>query len=209
MPNQYPTFCRMYFGAPGSGKTTFGVALARKAIKAGRPVFTNFPCVGAYQIDVRDLGKFSYRDALIIIDEAGIAYDSRNYKSMPSDVIQYLKLHRHYGVALIWLSQGWDDCDKKIRTLCTEYWYLRKLGPWTVQRLMLKRCGVDDNTHQIIDEYYRYPLLRGGLQLCYRPRWYKFYDSWDAPFLPDAPVITWDSTGAAQTQCARGGGPTP
>ena len=85
---------------------------------------------------------------------------------------------------MIFLSQGWDDCDKKIRTLCTEYFFLRRLGPFTLIRRIQKTIDIDDQG-QIIDKYQFAGLFSRGLSFIYRPRFYHLFDSWDAPSLDD------------------------
>ena len=186
-------YCHMVFGAPGTGKTTYAVAMARKAIKKKWKVFTNFPCEDAFRVDSNMIGKLQIRDALVLIDEAGIDFNNRNWKSLPTEFIEYMKLHRHYGTSFVFFSQGWDDCDKKIRTLCTKYYNLKKLGPLTVCRELRKRVGIDEATKQIIDEYFKVPFVIKGISFCWRPRWYRFFDSWDAPVLTDYPAVPWSA----------------
>lgn len=185
--------CQMYFAPPGAGKTTLAAAKARYFLRKGFAVFTNFPCYGCFEMDSGEIGKYHYK-GVCIIDEAGIDFNNRDWKKFTKEANQYVKLHRHYHTNFLFFSQGWDDCDKKIRTLCTEYFYLKKLGPFTFYRLMAKRVGVDDMTKQIIDEYYKVKFFRGGIHFIFRPKYYKYFDSWDAPPLPPAPRKLWDVT---------------
>lgn len=188
------SYCHMFFGPPGSGKTTVAVKIAQKYISQNVKVFTNFPCKGAYQLDTTNLGTFEYRDAVLLIDEAGIDFNNRNWKSFSQKTTEYVKLHRHYNTTLIFFSQGWDDCDKKIRTICTRYFYLKKVGPFTLAREVCKKVGIDEMTKQIIDEYAkRSALFAHGVRITYRPKYYKYFDSWEAPQLPAPPLVRWDA----------------
>lgn len=188
--------CQMYFAPPGAGKTTLAVAKAQKFLRQGRTVFTNFPCFGCYKLDSGNIGKYQFKNAVVIVDEAGIDFNNRDWKKFSKETTQYVKLHRHYGTDMLFFSQGWEDCDKKIRDLCTEYFYLWKVGktPLTIYRLIAKRIGVDSTTKQIIDEYYKVSPFRSGVHFLWRSKWYKFFDSWDAPVLPSPPLELWEMT---------------
>lgn len=184
-------YCKMYFGSPGTGKTTLGVKLAVSAIRDGIKVYTNFPCVGALQLDTLKIGSHQYENALCIVDEAGLDFSNRSWKSFPKETMAYVKLHRHYNTSFIFLSQGWDDCDKKIRTICTEYYNLKKIFGLTFIRQIGRRIGIDDTSKQIIDEYFKVNLFFGGLHCFIRKPYYKYFDSWEAPVLPDPLPVYW------------------
>ena len=128
----------VYFGVPGSGKTTFAAYLTRWALhenalirfcrRHGNPltrlilnskylkrrisVYSNVPITGAYRLDAKvDIGHYMIEDAKIIIDEAGIEYNNRNYKSFPQEAIYFYKYHRHYRVSVDVFSQSYEDMD--------------------------------------------------------------------------------------------------
>ena len=64
----------VYFGVPGSGKTTFASYLAKKDLKHGLKVYSNVPIVGTYRLEPKqDIGIYMIEDARLIIDEASIA----------------------------------------------------------------------------------------------------------------------------------------
>ena len=46
----YDTGIYLYFGLPRSGKSTYAAKLAKKALTAGRAVYSNFPIRGTFQI---------------------------------------------------------------------------------------------------------------------------------------------------------------
>lgn len=180
-----------YFGVVGSGKSTVATMLAireLKRINKGKSrykrIYSNFPIPNCYTIDTADIGKYDYSDALILIDEASICYNNRNYKAFPKDAIEWFKLHRHYHCDIAVFSQGWDDVDKVIRTLASKYYMLKKRLWFTFIREIRTRVEIDDVSKQPVDAYYIAPVFGGGLKFCYRPFYYKFFDSYSAPVLP-------------------------
>ena len=191
---------RTFFARPGAGKTTQCCALAKKYTKMYKHVFLNFEnsVPGAYTCSLEGLGEWTFpKHSYIAVDEAGIEYNSRKYKSLSQATIAWLKKHRHYRCDLDFFSQSWDDFDVTIRRLSSQLWLMYRIGPWTLCRRIYKRIGIDKNTHQIIDEY-RMPsmlwLLIWPLQLgfpfdkkftlTFRPFYYKFFDSWECDDLP-------------------------
>ena len=103
---QHPHVLNVYFGVPGSGKTTFAAYLTRWALhenviirfcrrhqnpvtrallnsrylKRRIDVYSNVPITGAYVLNAReDIGHYMIEDAKVIIDEAGIEYNNRNF----------------------------------------------------------------------------------------------------------------------------------
>lgn len=195
----------VYFGLPGSGKTTLAARIASKALKEGRKVYTDFSvCAlkGCTHFDMATLGTVTPpRDSLLIVDEASIQYNNRNFKSLPHYVIKWFKLHRHYGVDIVVFSQSWDDMDITLRRLASRLWHIRRCGPFSFVRRIKKTIGIDKNTHQIIDKYAFCSILSKFLRLplfkqlfmpvtpwyfLIRPVYYDMFDSWSAPQLPVA-----------------------
>ena len=94
-------------------------------------------------------------------------------------------------------SQAWDDIDVVLRRLTVQYWYMYRIGPWTLCRRVYKCVMIDKEKHEIIDGYF-FPsilwLLAWPLQLLritdqrymltFRPFYYKYFDSWERPELP-------------------------
>ena len=194
---------RVFFDSPGVGKSTLCCKLAKKALKNEKrykAAYINFKNLvpGCYSCDVADLGNWTFQKySYIALDEAGIEFNNRAYKSMPKPTIAWLKKHRHYSCDVDVFSQSWEDMDVTIRRLATELWYMYRIGPFTLCRKVYKRVMVDKNTHQIIDGY-RMPsmlwLLIWPLQLGYpfqkkfmltfRPFYYRYFNSWECDDLP-------------------------
>lgn len=186
---------QIYFGIPGSGKTTHAARVVFKNLKRGVPTYSNVDIKGSIKIDAnRDLGNVDISNADLIIDEAGIEFNSRAYKSLDKRIIQWLKLYRHYGIRNIYVySQSYEDMDITLRRLSDELYIVRRtLIPFvhSVKRIF-KRIGIDDDTHQIIDEY-RFQLF--GVSFFFAPKYWTMFDSWSAPPLPafSLPVLGFD-----------------
>lgn len=190
-----------YFGSPGCGKTTLACKLALKNQKKYDYTFCNFehtvPDSGICDLD--KLGDWTFPDkSFVCIDEAGIEYNSRAYKSLPKPAIAWFKKHRHYKNDIAIFSQSWEDMDVTLRRLSDELWYLQSIGPFTLARRVYKRVKIDKNTEQIIDGYKMpsvlwlllWPLqLDKGIfapkfKLTFRPFYYKYFDSYSKDNIP-------------------------
>lgn len=195
-----------YFGAIGSGKTTLATSIAqRELIKDNyEHIYTNFDCAGCEKIDFFQIGKVYIENSLVIIDEAGIFADSRDYKTFPKYITEFLILSRHYGVDFAFFSQSWGDSDKKIRSLAQRLYYVKRgyIFPFVKFKRIYKEIVVDEVTHDIV-EGYRFANLkeiflfllnpfrflgfvkRHGplLGKVFAPKYYKYFDSYDRPLV--------------------------
>ena len=181
----------VYFGVPGSGKTTYAAYLAKKDLKRKKKVWSNVPITGTYRLEPRDdLGKKMIVDGRIIIDEASCEYNSRAYKTMSQEAIKFFKYHRHYQNAIDVFSQSWDDMDITIRRLAQRLYVVKKsILPWfIVRRTIRKRVGIDENTHQIIDEYDWLPLSR---KYIFSPTLWKLFNTLSRDELPEKVWEKW------------------
>jgi hypothetical protein len=153
----------MYFGVPGSGKTTFAAYLARKASKRKKKVYCNVDIKGTYEIEKTDIGYYDMSNGLLEIDEAGLEFNNRNFKTnFDAQQLSFFKKHRHYKTDVVMFSQFWNDADIKLRNLTTRIFILKKsIFPFCITRKQIgKRVGINDMTKEIIDEYYFIPLSR-------------------------------------------------
>lgn len=186
-PKPLPDVLDVYFGVPGSGKTTFAAYLASVCQKLHKPVYSNVPISGCYKINPRtDIGFYDLHDCYILIDEASIEYNSRNYKTFPQDSIKWFKLHRHAHTGIAVFSQSWEDMDITLRRLAQNLYLVRRgLIPYTiVRRKINKHVSIDKQTEQIIDGYRFYPALLGGFKLIWCPKLWKMFNSFEMPSYP-------------------------
>lgn len=215
---KHPLQLNVYFGVPGSGKTTFAAYLAREAQKESiviklckrfpcrytrhilnkrkkkwkraYPVWSNVPISGCYKLNAReDIGVNMIQDGKMIIDEAGVEFNNRNYKSFPQQAIKFFKYHRHYGVSVDVFSQSFDDMDVTLRRLAQNFYVVRRsLIPFFIVIKRIKRkVGIDENSHQLVDAYsFGVPIL--DTKWVFGPPLWKMFDSYD---YDDLPIKKW------------------
>lgn len=197
---------RTFFGSPGCGKTTLAVKLLKKRSKIYNHTYANFEHLvpGSAVADLNGLGLWTFpEDSYLVVDEAGIEYNSRKTKSFPQHTIAWYKKHRHYMCDIDIFSQSWEDMDITIRRLTDQLWYMYHIGPFTLCRRVYKRVTINKDTEQIIDGYrmpcmlwlFAFPLqllhiTQKRFMLTYRPKYYKYFDSWSKDDIPkkDFPV---------------------
>jgi len=192
-----------YFGNPGCGKTTLAVKMAIKHKRDYDYCFLNFDHTidGCFIADLDRLGEWTFPDCSFVgIDEAGIEYNSRAYKSLPKAAIAWFKKHRHYKCDIAVFSQSWEDMDITIRRLSDQLWYLYRIGPFTLSRRIYKRVTIDKNSQQIIDGYsmanmlwllvwplqlnWRFAPFSPKFKLTFRPFYYKYFESFSKDNIP-------------------------
>lgn len=175
---------KIYFGVPGSGKTTLAAKIVLENLKRGVITYSNVPIKGALLYDASDIGRFDISDGEMIIDEAGIQFNNRKFKSLPQETIEWFKLSRHYGIKNIHIfSQSYDDMDITLRRLADEiYTIKRTLIPLVFCRRRIKvKVGIDNESHQIMDMYF-FQFL--GINAYVGYHYWHLFDSWSAPVLP-------------------------
>ena len=188
---KHPHVLNVYFGVPGSGKTTFAAYLTKWALhenvlirfcrkhpnrltallldsrylKRRIDVFSNVPITGAYQLNAKeDIGHFMIEDAKIIIDEAGIEYNNRNY----------------------------EDMDVTLRRLAQNFYVVRRsLVPFcVVARRIRRKVGVDEHTKQIMDLYAMgVPII--DTRRIFAPSLWKLFNSYSRKELPKKNWPVW------------------
>lgn len=177
------------FGAPGSGKTTILAKLAVQFIKKGVRVYSNTPISGTILYKDSDLGLYDMSNSVILFDESGVGLNSRQFKKgLMSDVdrIDYWKKIRHRNSIIIMASQSWSDTDKICRDLSQSYFLIRKgFFGFTIITPIFKRVDIDKLTHQPTDFFVMGALFQKSL--CFRPRYYKYFDSYECKELPQYP----------------------
>lgn len=206
-----------YFGLPGSGKTTFLTRIAQKELRRiakGKSkyerVYTNFYCQGCYKIDFKNLGVYNVENALVLLDEITLDADSRDFKSFAHHTKSFFLLHRHYNCDVIYFTQQWNNVDKKIRDVTSDLFYVTKAFAnvkgfifkpfqcFSVARRVFRTLEINEYTKEIVNGY-RFPTMFERFfgsckQFCYRPSWYRFFDSWEkSESLSEYDFCKWDT----------------
>lgn len=190
--NPYKLF--MVFGKKGSGKSTLMCKLALKYSKKGYTVFCNSYIPGTYYFDAVDVGFYHFPgNSVLLIDEVGMIWDNRDFKSFKKEVRDYFKLQRHYKHVVFLFSQTFD-VDKKLRDLTDNMYLITNfLNCFSIARRITKTITIthgDKNgsgESKLIDDYHFDPLLFffiGSVKFTYIPRYVKYFNSFDAPPLP-------------------------
>lgn len=183
----------MIWGKKGSGKTTLAAKLAQKHIHNGQLVFSNAEIYGTYFLDPKDIGYRQFPvNSVVIVDEASLIWDNRNFKSFDQNIGRWFRLQRQSRVTTYLLSQNFD-IDKKLRDLCDEMFLCQNLfGFLTVAKKIRKipklhkASKSDDGSKQsegFITEDYRYYFITSWIWT-YIPRYIKFFSSFSPDPLP-------------------------
>lgn len=193
----------LYFGLPGAGKTTMMVYLALKGIKSQRYRYiycnVHIAVPGVTYIDNDCIGKYDLSDCLILVDEATLFADSRDFKNFGKDKLTYFLEHRHYNSDIILFTQQWDGVDRKIRVITDRVYYVYKgklLGRWFTRCYPIPygiiipdpKKDSSEKLGEIVQGYAKpNVLVRLFSPWLYRPSYYKYFDSWERPELPKLP----------------------
>lgn len=184
------------FAPPRSGKTCLATLLALMYAKRGVRVYGNIPLklpekyAHMYtQIEWSDIGKYDFNHCEILIDEAGIDLNNRNFKNMKFETIKYLKYHGHYVAGMWYFSQSYDDMDITVRRLADDYYVvgktlLFKLTHKIKLRRIARGVGINETTNQIQDDYQfaKFSTFRFNAK-----KVFKMFDSYSTYALPPHP----------------------
>lgn len=180
----------MVFGKKGSGKSTYLCKIAKSYQKKKYIVYTNMTdCKihGVRLINPEKLGDFVPEPrSCVLLDEVGMLYDNRNFKSFKPSVRDFFKLQRHYHCVVYLASQSFD-VDKKLRDLTDRMFLVNALFPWlSLVRPITKKIGLVEASSQgesrIVDN-----LKFGSIfswKFIFIPKYIKSFDSFLAPEKP-------------------------
>lgn len=125
---------------------------------------------------------------LLLIDEVGLVWHCRDFKSFRVEVRKFFKLQRHYHVKCIMFSQCFD-VDKTLRDL-TDYMYLVKnvgrvfvYGKRIHKFFTIRTCNSDENEgNSTLVESFEFDkfIFPGARTLTFIPHWSKYFDSFVA-----------------------------
>lgn len=193
----------LYFGLPGCGKTTWLTKLALDAVRHGQYqyVYTNvhLNVPGVTIIDNECIGKYELENCLLLIDEATLFADSRDFKNFSKGRLEYFLEHRHRCADIVLFTQQWDGVDRKIRVITDRVYYVYKgviLGHWFSSCWRVpygilfpdpKKTG--EKLGEIVQGYSKPNIfVRLFAKRIFRPLYYKYFDSWELEKLPPLPA---------------------
>lgn len=177
-----------------------GKSINFKGLEFGREknyqyVYTNFPAYGCYRLDYDTIGENDTSWSLLLLDEAQLEADSRNYKNFSDSKKMFFSLHRHLHCDIVVTTQEASMVDKRIRDLAVKQYELTD-APFNLMRIRQLFKNRNPKTQECEFGY-------GGFfytKHIYRPRLYKYTDShymYDIKFSPRQ-LDPWfpDSSGA-------------
>lgn len=178
------------FGKKGSGKSTLMVKWMIKYLKRGWNVYTDMPDVnifGVRLINAKDLEHFTPEGhSALFLDEIGLTFDNRKFKSFPDGVNQWFKFQRKYHVTTVVNSQSFD-VDLKIRALVDKMYLLQSIGGFIslvrpITRTVTLTEPSAESESRIADmlQFDRFWHWR----IIYLLRYFKYFDSFSAPERP-------------------------
>lgn len=182
------------FGKKGSGKSTLMVSQMLKDLKHGWNVYTDMQdCVvpGVRIINSSaDLAKFvPEANSALYLDEVGISFDNRSYKSFDSGLRDFFKLQRKYKCKVVMNSQSFD-VDKKIRDVTDSMILQTSIGNViTLSRPIRRSVALVEATAQadsrIADNLKFESIFRW--RVLWMPKYFKYFESFNAPERPAIP----------------------
>lgn len=188
------------FAKKGQGKSTLLTKMALQHLKRGWHVYSTEPIPGCHFIAPEDIGYFEFPwHSLVVIDEIGMIWDNRNFKSFKPEVRDWFKLQRHRKIKVICASQSFD-VDKKIRDLADDMFLLqKKFRVFSYGKRILKILDITeatgDSESRIVDNLKFDSILwfwAGSRTLTFIPAWTKYFNTFAAPQLAykDFPKIS-------------------
>lgn len=125
-------YIKLITGPTGAGKTLLANHYAQKYIKKGKNVYTTFCCQGAHKLPV-DFYNYKYpKDSLIILDEAQIGLDSREFNKLvksgaSNKLLAMLSMHRHNKLDIYCITQDAEEIDVRVRRYCNEFVVIKNI----------------------------------------------------------------------------------
>lgn len=191
------------FGKKGSGKSTLLTKLSNRYLKYGWTVYSteapkeldtdnaryNSFFENIHHLDPRKLYQYKFPPrTCIFIDEASLIWDNRDFKTMDKKIIEWFRYQRHHKCRVYLFSQSWD-VDLKIRSLCDEFYLVRKylrvfvIGSRIIRKPVVVHPSAESPARIDDDMIVDPPIMAffGGKVFAYIPYWAHFFDSHKPP----------------------------
>lgn len=165
-------------GKPGVGKTTYLAKVARKYLNKGIVVFSNTHILGTYKLNYQEIGFKQFENCLLIVDEAELYYNNRDFKKFKPEWAEFFSLHRHFVTDIIIACQSWEDVDIKLRRLAQKILIVQPtliFGHIKIQPVRIS-LGLNADKTEIVTTY-EFSKLKTRFYRK-RPLW-KYFDSFE------------------------------
>lgn len=121
-------------GNPGEGKSLLSALLAHMMADTGCQVYDIKGTFSAHK-NITDCSDWTFKEVMeitrgvVIWDEIGPDMDSRNFKSINSQLYTaWIAILRHKGIILIYLCQHPSQVDLRLRMMTDQMWFVRSKG---------------------------------------------------------------------------------
>lgn len=182
------------FGKKGSGKSCLMVHEMMKFINRGWTIYTDMPVnIPNVRIikDANELFKLYTPEphSAIFLDEIGLTWHSRNFKSFDGRIREWFKLQRKYKCMVYCNSQVWD-IDKGLRDLNDRLILQENIGNWlSVSKPIIRKTGLVEATAEgesrIADQLRFASIFQW--KFYFMPKYFKYFNSFEAPYRPLMP----------------------
>lgn len=184
------------FGKKGAGKSTYMVSLMLKHVRQGWNVYTNMGDVNIPGVRIMSAESLKTcvpdPHSVLFIDEGGLIWDNRGFKSFDKGYTEFFKLQRKYKCKVYINSQDFD-IDKKIRQLTDSMVLMSSIANCigVIRPIVRKVALVEASAageSRIADN------LKFGSLFSFRfiwlPSYFKYFDSFAAPARPAVDFTT-------------------
>lgn len=173
-------------GEIGAGKSTLGVKYAVKHLKKGWNVYSTDYIKGCYKLDVNDLNTLMAKPkSLLIIDEASLKMNSREFAKLKLSLIEYFKLCRHCKNRVILISQTMTDTDKQIRDLATNVFFVRKFINGVISLTVRVKSGLGIGQDGQPTMMYKIGHFGSPILLFRYRKYFNSFDDFHRDYIPD------------------------
>lgn len=186
--SQFSPTIRIWFGVPGSGKTSVAAWISRASIKHHYKVLSNVEIKGTYKLDEKDLGyydmSFDGDGCHVVYDEATAnGLDNRDFKSFSQNKKSYFSMHRHMNNRVDVFSQDYDvDLKIKARAGKNGLFHLSRLciPGFVMYRRIAKIFFIRKDDKQFVDGF----KYAGLPRICYTRSVWSSFDTLDMSMCP-------------------------
>lgn len=176
-----------FFGKKGAGKSLLMVHYMLKYIRKGFTVYSDIPALnvpGVRQINAKDLENFApTSNSVLFLDEVGITFDNRKFKTFSDGARDFFKFQRKYKVIVYMNSQSFD-VDKKIRDLVDKYYLIQSFGNVLCLCRPIKRkvtlVEASSQGESRVADNLKFASI-WEWKWIYMPHYFKYFDSFEAP----------------------------